>query len=147
MRCDFFSSGRGERRQIRGKQQAIAWFCVYRQKSPLLDGADEGTSQRWQTKPERNAKGNDSRRASKKTRSKVGSIEQLADGRVRVRVAHGYDLNSNPRRDTGYADSMEDAERVALELAAELGRRPDLGRSHPEEVLGRLRCRQGRTPR
>jgi len=61
-------------------------------------------------------------------RSKLGSFKLLADGRVRVTVAHGYDLNGNPRRLSDYADSIEDAERVALELSAKLGKRPDLGR-------------------
>lgn len=63
-----------------------------------------------------------------KARSKLGSYKQLKDGRIRVTVAHGYDLNGNPRRIVGYAESMEDAERVALELSAQLGKRPDLGR-------------------
>lgn len=61
-------------------------------------------------------------------RSRLGSFKKLADGRIRVVVAHGYDLNGNPRRATGYAKDMDEAERVALELSAELGKRPDLGR-------------------
>ena len=61
-------------------------------------------------------------------RSKLGSFKQLKDGRIRVTVAHGYDLSGNPRRVVGYAEDMNQAERVALELAAQLGRRPDLGR-------------------
>lgn len=61
-------------------------------------------------------------------RSKLGSFKQLKDGRIRVTVAHGYDLSGNSRRVVGYAEDMNQAERVALELAAQLGRRPDLGR-------------------
>ena len=61
-------------------------------------------------------------------RSKLGSFERLKDGRIRVRVSHGYDLNGNPRRATGYASDMDEAESVALQLAADLGKRPDLGR-------------------
>lgn len=61
-------------------------------------------------------------------RSRLGEFKVLADGRVRVRVSHGYNLNGSARRVTGYADSMEEAQRVALELSAKLGRRPDLGR-------------------
>ena len=61
-------------------------------------------------------------------RSKLGSFKRLSDGRIRVAVAHGYNLNGNPRRVFGYADDMEEAERIALELSAQLGKRPDLGR-------------------
>ena len=61
-------------------------------------------------------------------RSKLGSFKRLADGRIRVIVSHGYNLQGKPRKATGYADSMDEAERVAMELAAKLGKRPDLGR-------------------
>lgn len=61
-------------------------------------------------------------------RSKLGSFKQLKDGRIRVRVSHGYALDGSKRTATGYADNMADAERVAMQLSAELGRRPDLGR-------------------
>ena len=65
---------------------------------------------------------------SKDARRKYGTFKTLADGTVQVRVAHGTDLNGNPRRVTARASSMEEAERIALDLAARLGRRPDLGR-------------------
>ena len=61
-------------------------------------------------------------------RRKVGTRRPLADGRIRVTVSHGYDLNGNQRRISGIAESEEEADRLALELAARLGRRPDLGK-------------------
>ena len=61
-------------------------------------------------------------------RSRLGTRKVLADGRIRVTVSHGYDLKGNQRRVTGYADTEEEADRLAMELAARLGRRPDLGR-------------------
>ena len=61
-------------------------------------------------------------------RRKVGTRRPLADGRIRVTVSHGYDLNGNQRRISGIAESEEEADRLALELAARLGRSPDLGR-------------------
>lgn len=62
------------------------------------------------------------------SRSRLGEFTELADGRIRVRVSHGYDLNGNQRRIIGYANSMDEAERLAMELSAKLGKRPDLGR-------------------
>ncbi|MBP3884696.1 MAG: hypothetical protein J6D54_07155 [Olsenella sp.] len=64
----------------------------------------------------------------RKKRRKIGTFEHLSDGRVRVTVVHGTRLDGRLRRLSGIAESEEDAERVALELAAQLGRRPDLGR-------------------
>ena len=61
-------------------------------------------------------------------RSGAGNFKRLADGRIRVRVSHGYDLDGKQRRVTAYAKNMEDAERLAVALSAELGKKPDLGR-------------------
>lgn len=60
-------------------------------------------------------------------RRKVGTRRVLADGRIKVTVSHGYRMDGTQRRISGYATSDADADRLALELAAELGRRPDLG--------------------
>ena len=64
----------------------------------------------------------------KKTRRGVGNIQIKSNGRIQVTVGHGRRLDGGRRRLTRTVDTMEDAERVALELAAELGMRPDLGR-------------------
>lgn len=63
----------------------------------------------------------------KSPRSRIGEYKTLADGTIRVRVSHGYDLQGKQRRLTGYAKTEDEAERLALELAADLGKRPDLG--------------------
>lgn len=62
-----------------------------------------------------------------KPRRKLGTRKTLADGRIRVTVSHGYRRDGSQRRLTAYAATEEEADRVALELAARLGRSPDLG--------------------
>lgn len=61
-------------------------------------------------------------------RSKLGTRTTLKDGRIKVTVSHGYRLDGNQRRISGIASSEEEADRLALELAAQLGKRPDLGK-------------------
>lgn len=61
------------------------------------------------------------------TRRRVGTLKTLADGTIRVTVRSGYRRDGGRRTLTAVAASEEEAERVALELAAELGRHPDLG--------------------
>lgn len=61
-------------------------------------------------------------------RSRLGHRETLRDGRIKVTVSHGYRLDGSQRRVSGVADTEEEADRLALELAAQLGRRPDLGK-------------------
>lgn len=63
----------------------------------------------------------------KSTRSKLGTRKVLADGTIRVTVSHGYRRDGAQRRISAIARDEQDADRIALELAAELGRRPDLG--------------------
>lgn len=64
----------------------------------------------------------------KSSRRKIGMFQRLADGRIKVTVRGGTSYNGNSRRIYGYADSEEEAERLALELAAQLNMRPDLGK-------------------
>lgn len=61
------------------------------------------------------------------TRSKLGTRQALSDGRIKVTVSHGYRRDGRQRRVSAIAENEQDAERVALKLAADLGRRPDLG--------------------
>lgn len=62
------------------------------------------------------------------SRRRVGTRKVLSDGRIRVTVSHGYRLDGRQRRVSGVAETEEEADRLALELAAQLGRCPDLGR-------------------
>lgn len=64
----------------------------------------------------------------KTPRRKLGTFKRLADGTIRVTVRSGHRLDGGERSATGYAESEDEAERVALELAAQLSMRPDLGR-------------------
>ena len=64
----------------------------------------------------------------KQTRRRLGSFKRLADGTIKVTVRSGRRLDGGERSATGYAKDEDEAERVALELAAQLGMRPDLGR-------------------
>ena len=61
-------------------------------------------------------------------RRKVGNFEYLVDGTIKVTVRQGVRYDGSARRLIAYAKDEEEAERKALELAAELGRRPDLGK-------------------
>ena len=63
----------------------------------------------------------------KKPRRKVGTFRYRADGTIEVVVSHGYKYNGHQRSLSAKAKSEEEAERLALELAAQLGKRPDLG--------------------
>ena len=58
----------------------------------------------------------------------VGTRKKLADGTIRVTVSHGYRADGQQRRISAVARDEDEAERLALELAAQLGRKPDLGR-------------------
>ena len=64
----------------------------------------------------------------KSERRRVGTFKRLADGTIRVTVTHGRRYDGAKRRLTGYAKDEEEAERVALELTAQLNKRPDLGK-------------------
>lgn len=61
-------------------------------------------------------------------RNKLGFFKTLADGRVKVQVSHGYTYDGKQRKTIGYARNMEEAERLAIKLAADLGRDPKLGK-------------------
>lgn len=61
-------------------------------------------------------------------RNKLGFFKTLADGRVKVQVSHGYTYEGKQRKRIGYARNMEEAEALAVKLAAELGRDPMLGK-------------------
>ena len=65
---------------------------------------------------------------SDSTRSRIGSRRRRADGTIEVTVCHGYRVDGKRRRLTGIAADEAEADRIALELAARLGMRPDLGR-------------------
>lgn len=60
-------------------------------------------------------------------RRRVGTFQTLADGRIKVTVSHGYRRDGQQRRVSATAEGEDDAERLAIELSARLGRRPDLG--------------------
>ena len=60
-------------------------------------------------------------------RNGLGERRRLADGRIRVTVCHGTDIRGRKRRVSAVAETEADADRVAMELAASLGMRPDLG--------------------
>lgn len=61
-------------------------------------------------------------------RSRIGTRRRMADGTIKVTVSHGYRYDGKQRRVSGFAKTEEEADRLALELAASLGKRPDLGR-------------------
>ena len=63
----------------------------------------------------------------KTVRRKVGTFRPRADGTIEVIVSHGYNYNGKPRRLSAISKDEIEAERLALELAAQLGKRPDLG--------------------
>ena len=64
----------------------------------------------------------------KSRRRKVGTFRQLSDGTIKVTVRHGYRYDGVAREISAVAQTEEEAEKLALELAAKLGKRPDLGR-------------------
>lgn len=61
-------------------------------------------------------------------RRRLGTRKVLADGTIKVTVSHGYRSDGKQRRISQIARDEEEAERVALELAARLGRNPELGK-------------------
>ena len=63
----------------------------------------------------------------KSSRRKVGTFRKLSDGTIKVTVSHGYRYDGLPRKISGVAQTEAEAEKLALELSAELGKRPDLG--------------------
>lgn len=64
----------------------------------------------------------------KKPRRKVGTFLPLADGTIKVVVRSGYTRDGKQRRLTAIVADEREAEKVALELAAKLGREPELSR-------------------
>lgn len=52
----------------------------------------------------------------------------MKDGRIKVTVSHGYRRDGQQRRISAYAQTEEEADRLALELASRLGRSPELGK-------------------
>ena len=63
----------------------------------------------------------------KSPRRKVGTRKVMADGTIKVTVSHGYRSDGKQRRICAFAQTDEEADRLALELAAKLGRNPELG--------------------
>ena len=63
----------------------------------------------------------------KTARRKVGTRQVLADGRIKITVPHGLRSDGKRRRLSAFAEREEDADRLAYELAAKLGRNPELG--------------------
>lgn len=64
----------------------------------------------------------------KSPRRKLGTRQVMADGTIKVTVSHGYRDDGQQRRLSAIAKDDDEAERLALELAAMLGRNPELGR-------------------
>ncbi len=64
----------------------------------------------------------------KSPRRKLGTRQVLADGTIKVTVSHGYRDDGQQRRLSAIAKDDDEAERLALELAAKLGRNPELGK-------------------
>lgn len=64
----------------------------------------------------------------KSTRRKLGTRKVMADGTIRVTVSHGYRDDGRQRRLSAFAKDDDEADRLALELAARLGRNPELGK-------------------
>ena len=52
----------------------------------------------------------------------------MADGTIKVTVSHGYRDDGRQRRISQIAKDEDEADRVAMELAAKLGRNPELGK-------------------
>ena len=64
----------------------------------------------------------------KKARRRLGTRKLMADGTIKVTVSHGYRNDGQQRRISAIARDEEEADRIALELAARLGRNPELGK-------------------
>lgn len=64
----------------------------------------------------------------KQPRRRLGTRQVMADGTIKVTVSHGYRSDGKQRRISQIAKNEEEADRVAMELAAKLGRNPELGR-------------------
>lgn len=64
----------------------------------------------------------------KSPRRKLGTRKVMADGTIKVTVSHGYREDGQQRRISQIAKDDEEADRIALELAAKLGRNPELGK-------------------
>ena len=61
-------------------------------------------------------------------RRKLGTRKVMADGTIKVTVSHGYREDGQQRRLSAIARDEEEADRLAMELAARLGRNPELGK-------------------
>lgn len=59
-------------------------------------------------------------------RSKLGSKRKLKDGRWEIRVSHGYTLEGKQRTVREVLDSEKEADTRIVELAAEMGKKPDI---------------------
>lgn len=61
-------------------------------------------------------------------RSKLGSKRRLADGRWEIRVSHGYTVEGKQRttREVVASEKEADADARIVEIAAEMGKRPDV---------------------
>ena len=64
----------------------------------------------------------------KKPRRRLGTRQVMADGTIKVTVSHGYREDGRQRRISQIAKDEDEADRVAMELAAKLGRDPELGK-------------------
>ncbi len=60
-------------------------------------------------------------------RSRLGSKEKAASGRWRVRVSVGYGADGVQRTISRTVDTEEEADRAIAEIAADMGRRPEMG--------------------
>lgn len=67
-------------------------------------------------------------KSTSRERSRLGSKRQLKSGRWQVRVQHGVRADGSPRVLTDIVDSECEADARIIELASELGMRPDLAR-------------------
>ena len=63
----------------------------------------------------------------KTPRRKLGTRQVMADGTIKVTVSHGYRDDGRQRRLSAIARDDDEADRLAMELAAKLGRNPELG--------------------
>lgn len=61
-------------------------------------------------------------------RRKVGTRRRMADGTIKVIVRHGYTDDGKRRTLWALAKDDDEADRVAIELAAKLGMNPELGK-------------------
>lgn len=64
----------------------------------------------------------------KTPRRKLGTFRDRADGTIEVVVSHGRRYDGSQRKVSAIAENRVEAERIALELAARLGKQPDLGK-------------------